>query len=85
MNGEYWMVKRIAFACICITQDFHGTATVWNSSDEAWDDARDRAEDFIQEDNRFTYKKVEDGYEVMNKYTKEIVRYYKIFDVQELE
>ncbi len=34
MSDEYWIVKRITFACICITQDFHGTATVWDSSDE---------------------------------------------------
>lgn len=86
MIEEYWFVKRNAYACVCISSDIHGTATIWDSSDEAWKDAEERAEDFIHDESkRFDYRKVEDGYEIIDKYTNEIVRYYKVFEVQELE
>ena len=86
MNEECWSVKRNAYACICITPDFHGTAIIWNTKEEALEDAKERVKDFIEDNSkRFGYRKVEDGYEIINKCTSKIIRYYKIFEVQELE
>lgn len=31
MSEKYWEVKRSAYAAICITPDFHGTAIVWTT------------------------------------------------------
>ena len=86
MNEECWSVKRNAYACICITPDIHGTAIIWDTKEEAWNDAEERVKDFIEDDSkRFGYRKVEDGYEIVDKYINKILRYYKIFEVQELE
>lgn len=86
MNEECWSVKRNAYACICIIPDFHGTAIIWNTKEEAWNDAEERVEDFIEDDPmRFGYRKVEDGYEIVDKYRNKILRYYKVFEAQELE
>lgn len=86
MNEECWSVKRNAYACICITPDIHGTAIIWDTKEEAWNDAEERVKDFIEDDfKRFGYRKVEDGYEIVDKYINKILRYYKIFEVQELE
>lgn len=39
--------------------DFVGTAILWNTSEEAWKDAEERVEAFIEgEENRIYYKKV---------------------------
>lgn len=85
-SKEYWSVKRNAYACVCITPDIHGTAVIWESQEEAWHDAKERVEEFIREDfQRFKYQKVYDGYEVINKYRNNVIRYYKVFEVQELE
>lgn len=86
MNEEYWFVKRFAYACVCITSDYNGSATVWNTSEEAWKDAKERADECVKENTEWLdYLKVYDGYEIVNKDTKEILMCYKVFDVQELE
>ena len=39
MDDGYWEVKRFAYVCVCITSEYHGSVTVWNTSEEAWKDA----------------------------------------------
>ena len=46
--------------------------------------AVERAEDFVFEDERFSYKKVPDGFKILD-VNGRIVRYYKVFDAEELE
>lgn len=86
MSEEYWTVKRSAYACVCITPDMHGSVTVWETREAAWADAEERVKDFINEEgNYLKYKRVEDGYEILTKNTDKVVRYYKVFEEQELE
>lgn len=84
MNDEYWEVKRNCYACICITPEFNGTCVVWNTLEEAWQDAKERVDDCINGDfQHFRYEKVHDGYEVYQ--GRLLVRCYKVFEAQELE
>ena len=48
MNEKEWNVKRTCYICACITSDFVGTAILWNTSEEAWKDAEERVEAFIE-------------------------------------
>lgn len=83
-NEEYWCVKRCAYACVCITPNGHGSVTIWDTSEEAWKDALERAEELVNERSGILYyNKVYDGYEVWDSNT--VVRYYKVFEAQELE
>ena len=84
VDEEYWTVKSSVYACVCITPDFHGTAIVWNTLEEAWKDAKERAELFVQDEPYFSYEKVYDGYEIRKIHSNEIVRCYKVFQTQEL-
>ena len=55
---------------------------------EAENDVEERIEDFFSgkiEKAKFYSKKVDDGYEIRDKITEQIVRCYKIFEEQELE
>lgn len=83
MNDEYWEVKRNCYACICITPEFNGTCVVWNTLEEAWKDAKERVDEWIEDPECFHYKKVYDGYEVYRDDL--LVRCYKVFQAQELE
>ena len=57
--------KKSAYACVCITNDGHGSVTVWDTAKEAWDDARERAENFRSENLGRTYwNEVYDGYKI---------------------
>ena len=74
MNDEYWSVKRSAYAVVCITVDYHGTVTVWNTMEEAKNDVEERIQDFFSskiEKEKFYSKKVDDGYEIRDKITLE--------------
>ena len=86
MNEEYWSLKRSAYACVCLTDDGHGSVTVWDTEEDAWNDAWERTENFINENLERSYcKKVYDGYEIFVIGSPKVQRYYKVFDVQELE
>lgn len=88
MNDEYWSVKRSAYAVVCITLDYHGSVIVWDTLEEAENDIEERLQDFFSskiEKENFYPRKVNDGYEIRNKITEQIVRCYKIFEEQELE
>lgn len=88
MSDEYWSVKRNAYAVVCITYDYHGTVTTWDTREEAENDIEERLQDFFSneiERKRFYGKKVCDGYEIRDKITDQIIRCYKIFEEQELE
>lgn len=86
--NDYWSIKRSAYAVVCITYDYHGTVTVWDTIKEAENDMEERVQDFFLgeiEKRNFYSKKVNDGYEIRNKNTEQVVRCYKIFGEQELE
>lgn len=86
MDDEYYSVKRTAYACACVVPGVHGTATIWNTREEAWKDAKERAYEYVQdESHRFGVKTDYDGYKIIDKATREIVICYKVFDTQELE
>ena len=86
MNDEYWSLKRSAYACVCITNDGHGSVTIWDNSEEAWDDALERTKYFVNECyGRAYYNKVYDGYEIFVTGNPTVQRYYKVFESQELE
>lgn len=86
MDEEYYSVKRTAYACVCVATGVHGTATIYNTSEEAWKDARERADEYIQdESHRFDVQTDYDGYKIIDKATREIVICYKVFDTQEFE
>lgn len=88
MDEEYWSVKRNAYSVVCITPDFHGTTTVWDTSEEAWQDIIERIDDFMDDESIDTYcyvSKVYDGYEIRDKYDNRIICCYKVFETQELE
>lgn len=88
MNNDYYEVKRNAYAVVCITPDFHGSCTVWETREQAEKDAKERVDEFLflpSESLRFEAVEVDDGYEIRDKLTAAIVRCYKIFDMQELE
>lgn len=88
MSDKYWSVKRNAYAVVCVTYDYHGTVTVWDTLEEAENDIEERIQDFFSGDIekiRFYSKRVDDGYEIRDKITEQIVRCYKIFEAQELE
>lgn len=86
MNEREWNVKRTYYICACITSDFIGTAVLWNTSEDAWKDAEERVEAFIEgEENRIYYKKVSDGYEIRDKFSHKVIYCYKVFETQELE
>lgn len=85
---ENYFVKRNAFACVCITNDFHGTAIVWDTEEDAWKDAGERVESWFDSNRMgqiYYVNKVYDGYEIRRKVGNEIVRCYKVFEIQELE
>lgn len=42
MDEEYWSVKRFAYACVCISPDYHGSVTIWNTEEETWDAVKER-------------------------------------------
>ena len=85
-NEDYWMVKKSFYGVVCITPEFHGSVIVWNTLEEAEQDLEERVEGFLEKtNNRFVTKKVDDGYEILEKETKRTGRCYKIFDAQELE
>lgn len=85
MSNEYYSLKRTCYACVCITPDYNGSCTIWNTYEEAWQDAVERTEEFVfLEDERFSYKKVPDGFEILD-VNGRIVRCYKVFETQELE
>ena len=78
MNEKEWNVKRTCYICACITSDFVGTAVLWNTSEEAWKDAEERVEAFIEgEEARIYYKKVSDGYEIRDKFSHKVIRCLK--------
>lgn len=86
MNEKEWYVKRTCYICACITSDFVGTAVLWNTSEEAWKDAEERVEAFIEgEENHIYYKKVSAGYEIRDKISHNVIQCYKVFETQELE
>lgn len=88
MCSEYYEVKRSAYGVVCITPDFHGSVTVWETLEEAESDAKERVDEYLflpSESLRFEAIKVDDGYEIRRKDDSTIVRCYKIFEVQELE
>lgn len=61
-------VKRTAYTCVCLTPEMHGSVTVWEEQEDAWRDAKERAEDLVQENpSVLKCKKVYDGYEVLDK------------------
>lgn len=81
-----WSVKRTAYTCVCLTPEMHGSVTVWEEQEDAWRDAKERAEDLVQENpSVLKCKKVYDGYEVLDKTTNTAIRLYKVFEAQELE
>ena len=55
MNEKEWNVKRTCYICACITSDFVGTAILWNTSEEAWKDAEERVEAFIEGEENLKY------------------------------
>lgn len=62
------------------------SVTVWEEQEDAWRDAKERAEDLVQENpSVLKCKKVYDGYEVLDKTTNTAIRLYKVFEAQELE
>lgn len=87
MDEEYWSVKRFAYACVCISPNYHGSVTIWNTEEEAWDDAKERANGWINEEDSkcFECQEVYDGYEIVYKDTYQKIMCYKVFDMQELE
>lgn len=85
-NEDGWSVKRTAYTCVCLTPEMHGSVTVWEEQEDAWRDAKERAEDLVQENpSVLKCKKVYDGYEVLDKTTNTAIRLYKVFEAQELE
>lgn len=79
-------VKRTAYTCVCLTPEMHGSVTVWEEQEDAWRDAKERAEDLVQENpSVLKCKKVYDGYEVLDRATNTAIRLYKVFEAQELE
>ncbi len=81
-------VKSYWYAVVSIFDDFHGTAIIWKTEKEAWEDINERIDSFFENENEkklFYLKKVEDGYEIRDKSNDKIVRCYKIFVTQELE
>ena len=83
-NDEYYSLKRTCYACVCITQGYNGSCTIWNTYEEAWQDAVERTEEFLLEDEQFYCKEVLDGFEIYDT-SNRIVESYKVFDAQELE
>lgn len=84
MSNEYYSLKRTCYACVCVTPEYNGSCMIWNTYEEAWKDAVERTEEFVLEDDQFYYKEVPDGFEIYDT-SNRIVRYYKVFDAQELE
>lgn len=84
MSNEYWNLKRTCYACVCITPEYNGSCMIWNTYEEAWQDTVERTEGFVLEDDRFYYKEVPDGFEILD-VNGRIVRCYKVFETQELE
>lgn len=85
-NEDGWSVKRTAYTCVCLTPEMHGSVTVWEEQEDAWRDAKERAEDLVQENpSVLKCKKVYDGYEVLDRTTNTAIRLYKVFEAQELE
>lgn len=85
-NEDGWSVKRTAYTCVCLTPEMHGSVTVWEEQEDAWRDAKERAEDLVQENpSVLKCKKVYDGYEVLDRTTNTAIRSYKVFEAQELE
>lgn len=85
-NEDGWSVKRTAYTCVCLTPEMHGSVTVWEEQEDAWQDAKERAEDLVQENpSVLKCKKVYDGYEVLDRTTNTAIRLYKVFEAQELE
>lgn len=85
-NEDGWSVKRTAYTCVCLTPEMHGSVTVWEEQEDAWRDAKERAEDLVQENpSVLMCKKVYDGYEVLDSTTNTAIRLYKVFEAQELE
>ena len=85
MNEECYEVKRNAYAVVCITADYHGSVIVWDTLEQAEQDAEERVKDLLQECPQLEAIKVDNGYELLNKFKGKVVRCYKIFDAQELE
>lgn len=88
MSNEYWMVKRVCYTVVCITFDFHGTCTIWETKAKAEKDIEERVEEFFLEENEknlYVPVKIYDGYEIRDKVNGNIVRCYKIFESQVLE
>lgn len=85
MSDEYYSLKRVCYACVCITPEFNGSCTIWDTREEAWNDAKERVDELIGEsDGRLYYKEVYDGFEIYDA-SDRIIRCYKVFDAQELE
>lgn len=84
-NGEIEIgTLKLEHFTECITPDFHGTAIIWNTLEEAWKDAKERAEIFVQDEPYFVCEKVDDGYEIREIHSGSIVRCYKVFETQEI-
>lgn len=84
MSDEYYSLKRACYACVCITPEFYGSCTIWNTFEEAWQDAKERTEELVDNCKQLYCEKVHDGFEIYDT-SDRIVRCYKIFDAQELE
>ena len=83
---EYWSLKRSLYCCVCITPDYHGSGIIWDTLEDAWADAKERAQEYLYDNpQRFVVEKVCDGYQIIDKPTNTVIMCYKIFDVQEFE
>lgn len=82
----HWSLKRTLYCCVCITPEYHGSGIVWSTLEDAWADAKERAQEYLDDNpQRFAVDKVYDGYQIIDKPTNTVIMHYKIFDVQELE
>ena len=46
-----WYIKSYWYAVVCIFDKFNGTAVIWKTEKEAWEDIEDRIQVFFEEEN----------------------------------
>lgn len=88
--NEYWNVKRNCYTVNAIRftneKDPHGCSIIWEDKENAWNDIEERVEEFMSTESEHCYaEKVQDGYIIKSKHSKEVIVAYKIFEAQELE
>ena len=74
------------YVVVEISYNFHGTAKLWGSQEDAEKDIEKRVEDFfITETEKELYfpVKVNDGYEIRSSITKKVFKAFKVFDCSE--